>query len=118
MASAVLDSDESLAALAARGSSEAFATLYDRHFRNVYDLAARMARNSDLAGDIAQNAFVKAWDTLRKGREPEHVRAWLYTIARNTAIDEIRRQQRLVAVDDESEETGIRRGGGGRDRGG
>src|SRR4051794_9591847 len=55
-----------------------------------------MVRDGDLAGEIVQATFTKAWDELRAGRELQHPKAWLYTVARNNALDELRRQQRLT----------------------
>src|SRR4051812_29286261 len=55
-----------------------------------------MVRDADLAGEIVQATFTKAWDELRAGRELQHPKAWLYTVARNNALDELRRQQRLT----------------------
>jgi len=80
---------------AARGSA-AFGALYKEHFDGLYDFVARIVRDSDLAGEIVQAAFTKAWDELRNGRELEHPKAWLYTVARNQALDELRRRQRLT----------------------
>jgi RNA polymerase sigma-70 factor (ECF subfamily) len=102
------ETDETLADQASHGSREAFSLLYERYYPVIFDLAARIARDPDTAGDITQNAFVKAWDTLRRGRGPRQVRPWLYTIARNTALDELRRQRRLVLVDTEAEPTAER----------
>jgi len=53
-----------------------------------------MVRDQDVAADTAQNAFIRAWESLQKRTVTGNVRAWLFTIARNTAINEIRRQKR------------------------
>ncbi len=89
-------SDEALAEQASRGDRDAFASLYERHSRGVYDLAVRVVRDPDLAADVVQDTFVKAWQSLPKRRGAQHVKAWLYTIARNGAIDEYRSAGHLV----------------------
>ena len=52
-----------------------------------------MLRDPELAADLTQDAFVKAYrayDTLEK---PEHARAWLYQIAHRVALDDLRRKR-------------------------
>jgi len=88
-------SDDQLALSASRGDRESFATLYERYFRGVYDLSVRMVRDADTALDVVQNTFLSAWQNLQKRTVSGNVKAWLYTIARNTAIDELRRSKRL-----------------------
>lgn len=95
--------DEVLAGEASGGDQDAFAALYDRYFQGVYDFAFRMVRDPDAAADIVQNTFTKSWETLRKGRVANNVKAWLYTVARNTAIDELRHRKRQVTADEAQE---------------
>lgn len=93
-------SDEQLAERAAAGDRRALAALYERYFQGIHDFIGRTTRSPDLAADVVQNTFIKAWDSLRKGKRVANVKAWLFTIARNSAIDELRRGERLVALDD------------------
>jgi len=74
----------------ARGFLEA---LFARHHTEIYAYLTRMLRDPELAADLTQDAFVKAyraWDTLE---DPAHARAWLYQIAHRVALDEIRRRK-------------------------
>jgi len=67
--------------------------LFAKHHGEIYAYLVRMLRDGDLAADLAQDAFVKAYknyDTLEK---PENARAWLYQIAHRVALDEIRRRK-------------------------
>ena len=67
--------------------------LFARHHREIYVYLLRMLREPELAADLAQDAFIKAYknyDTLEK---PENARAWLYQIAHRVALDEIRRRK-------------------------
>jgi RNA polymerase sigma factor (sigma-70 family) len=103
--------DAELAARAAGGDRDAFAELYERHFRGLYDFAARVLRDRELAGDVVQSTFAKAWESLlRSRRAPGHVKPWLYAIAHNCAIDELRRGKRLVVQAERQEGAG--EGGG------
>jgi RNA polymerase sigma-70 factor (ECF subfamily) len=68
-------------------------TLFAKHHGEIYAYLLRMLREPELAADLAQDAFIKAYknyDTLEK---PENARAWLYQIAHRVALDEIRRRK-------------------------
>lgn len=89
-------------AVAGRGMSEAWdrdeaagfvETLFAKHHNEIHVYLLRMVRDPELAADLTQDAFVKAYrnyDTLEK---PENARAWLYQIAHRVALDEIRRRK-------------------------
>jgi len=67
--------------------------LFAAHQSEIYAYLIRMLRDPELAADLTQDAFVKAYrnyDTLEK---PENARAWLYQIAHRVALDHIRRQK-------------------------
>jgi RNA polymerase sigma factor (sigma-70 family) len=88
--------DRELIERAEQGDRDAFAALYERHFQGLYDFALRIVRDADLAADVVQSTFVKAWDAARKQKGVENVKAWLYTITHNLAIDELRLRKRLA----------------------
>jgi RNA polymerase sigma factor (sigma-70 family) len=88
--------DRELIARAGQGDRAAFEALYERHFRGLYDFALRIVRDADLAADVVQSTFVKAWDAAQKQKGVENVKAWLYTVAHNLAIDELRLRKRFV----------------------
>src|SRR5436190_7486008 len=67
--------------------------LFAAHHTEIYAYLIRMLRDPELAADLTQDAFIKAYrnyDTLEK---PENARAWLYQIAHRVALDHIRRQK-------------------------
>ncbi len=76
--------------------TDAFAMLYDRYFQATYDFCLRTVRNPDLAADAVQTAFIRAWEHPPSAGRPHNLKAWLFTIARNAALDELRKQQRIV----------------------
>lgn len=94
MSATVPISDEELAVKAFQGDRAAFTTLYDRYFPQVYDLALRLTRSPDRAADVAQDTFVKLLQRLDYRAEFTSFRAWLYTVARHRAIDELRKSKR------------------------
>jgi RNA polymerase sigma factor (sigma-70 family) len=73
--------------------------LYARHFDGLFDFVARIARDRDLAADVVQTTFAVAFAELRAGRRVRHPRAWLYAIARNRALDVLRRRRHVVSSD-------------------
>src|SRR4051812_7638778 len=88
--------DDELVALVREGDEQAFAALYQRYFQGLYDFSLRMVRDREAASDVVQTAFVKAWAAVQAPKGVENVKAWLYAVARNLAIDEIRRRQRIA----------------------
>jgi len=85
--------DDYLAAQAATGDQSAFAALYERYFDGTYDFAVRTVGHPGVAADVVQNTFTRAWDRMRKGKTGQNLKVWLYTIARNTAIDRMPRSR-------------------------
>jgi len=84
--------DEQLVAEALGGAQSAYRQLVERFERPVFNLVARMVRDHGLAEDLAQDAFVKAFDRLTTFRaEQGKFSNWLFKIAHNTAIDHLRK---------------------------
>jgi RNA polymerase sigma-70 factor (ECF subfamily) len=75
-----------------------FDALYHRHGEAVYGFCLWLCRDRDLANDLASETFVRAW-TARGELRAATVRAFLFTIARNLHVSEMRRRGRLVPVD-------------------
>jgi RNA polymerase sigma factor (sigma-70 family) len=99
--------DDELVALARGGDEQAFAELYQRYFQGLYDFTLRMVRDREAAADVVQATFVRAWTASRGDKGVEHVKAWLYAVARNLSIDELRRRQRLASPRSEDDEDPI-----------
>jgi RNA polymerase sigma-70 factor, ECF subfamily len=89
------DSDVALMAAVAAGDREALAALYGRHASAVYGMAMTFVRDAALAQDISQEAFVRLW-TRARAFDPARGTplAWLLSVTRNLALDELRRQRR------------------------
>ncbi len=91
-------SDEALVALAARGEEHALAALYDRYGRVAYGLALRVLRDSALAEDAVQEAFLAVWRSAPR-YIPERSKAstWILTFVHRRAVDLVRREERRRA---------------------
>lgn len=64
-----------------------FASLYERHSREVWAIAYARRMDSDIAMDIAQEAFLRLWKQWEAGEKILNPRAWLLRVARNLAED-------------------------------
>lgn len=67
--------------------------LFARHQNEIYAYLVRMLRDPELAADLTQDAFVKAYRAYETLEDPAHARAWLYQIAHRVALDELRRRR-------------------------
>jgi RNA polymerase sigma-70 factor (ECF subfamily) len=67
--------------------------LFGKHHNEIYAYLIRMIRDPELAADLTQDAFVKAYRAYNNLEKPENARAWLYQIAHRVALDHIRRQK-------------------------
>lgn len=83
----------------------AFEALYDRYGTLVYSMALRVVGDAQLAEDIAQEVFLRVW------RRPDHYlpqrgrfAAWLLSVARNAAVDQVRTRSRRRRHETASEE--------------
>ncbi len=73
------------------GDETAFAALVDRHYSLVFRLSARVLGNAADAEDVTQEAFVKLWRNPPELRNQAALKGWLVRVARNLAIDRLRR---------------------------
>ena len=71
-----------------------FERLVREHQHMVYCVALSFCKDSASAEDVAQEAFLKAYRSVDEMRDPARLKTWLYSIARFTAIDWIRRKRR------------------------
>ena len=67
--------------------------LYAAHAREIYAYLARMVRDDELAADLTQETFIKAYRANDTLLDQNRARAWLYQIAGRTALDELRRRK-------------------------
>lgn len=90
-----MESDEDLIVAYVSGDEHAFARLVERHLSVVYTYAVRFAGQSD-AEDITQETFLKAWKNIRRySSTTARFKTWLMRIARNTAIDYLRKRKSI-----------------------
>ncbi len=83
-------SDRELVVRAKQGDRAAFGELVLRHQQQVYHMALRVVRNAEDAEDIAQDAFIRAYQRLRTFRGSSSFRTWVVSIALNRARNLLR----------------------------
>ncbi len=85
--------DKELAALAAAGNEGAFAELLGRYERPIFSLIYRMVRDRALAEDLAQEAFIRAFNAISSYDPRYKFSSWIFKIANNHTIDHLRRRK-------------------------
>jgi len=91
------DPDAALMLRVQRGDDAAFAELVDKYKQPVMNLAYRMLRDAAEAEDLAQNVFVQVHKSALRYQASARFTTWLFTIARNLCLNEIRRRSRHPA---------------------
>ena len=92
--------------------SEAFESLYRSSFRRVYGYVATILGDRSAAEEVTAQAFERAYRKRRTFRPSRGTQeAWLFGIARNAALDELRRRKRRAALEAEPEDLDAARPG-------
>jgi RNA polymerase sigma-70 factor (ECF subfamily) len=87
------DPDAAMVKAVIDGDSEAYRVLVERYERRIYSVIYGMVRNQEDARDLAQDAFVKAFQNLHKFRLESKFYTWLCRISMNVAIDHLRKMK-------------------------
>lgn len=85
--------DKELAILANQGREAAFAELLRRYERPVFSLIFRMVRDRTLSEDLAQEAFIRAFNAIGSYNEKYKFSSWIFKIANNHTIDHLRKRK-------------------------
>ncbi|MBL9167958.1 MAG: sigma-70 family RNA polymerase sigma factor [Verrucomicrobiales bacterium] len=91
------DSDATLMVQVREGDREAFEALVTKYRQPVLNFVARTLRDEAEAEDIAQQTFVQVWKSAARYEASARFTTWLFTIARNLCLNEIRRRSRHPA---------------------
>jgi RNA polymerase sigma factor (sigma-70 family) len=79
-----------------------FQRLFEEFSAPLHNYVLRMVADPDRAADITQDTFIKAYRKLDTLTDATSTRSWLYRIATNTAIDEMRRRRMVSPMGDDS----------------
>jgi RNA polymerase sigma-70 factor, ECF subfamily len=95
-------SDHEVVARVIAGDRDAFRLLVRRYQDMLYRHAVRMTREHDVAADLVQASFVKAYTSIAHCRDPHRFGAWLYRILANACKDHLKsRRRRDVSIEDQ-----------------
>ena len=97
--SVVVQTDDCLVGRARAGDDAAFEAIYDRYARGVLAFCVHMLGSRESAEDALQLTFVSAYRALRGGESNISLRPWLYTIARNRCLSELRTRREGIDID-------------------
>jgi RNA polymerase sigma-70 factor (ECF subfamily) len=92
-----LDPDAALMLRVRQGDTAAFTELVDKYKQPVMNVVYRMIRDATKAEDLAQNVFVQVYKSAHRYESSAKFSTWLFTIARNLCLNEIRRRSRHPA---------------------
>ena len=97
MTTAGHDEDAALMLRVQRGEVEAFERLVEKHRQAVQNFVQRTLQDGSEAEDLAQQTFVQVWKAAARYRVTARFTTWLFTIARNLCLNELRRRGRHPA---------------------
>ncbi|RKR10092.1 RNA polymerase sigma-70 factor (ECF subfamily) [Flavobacterium sp. 90] len=86
-----------------QGETNAFAVLVDRYKNMIYTLALKMIKNKEEAEEVAQDTFIKVYNSLEKFKGDSKFSTWIYKIAYNTCLDNLKKNKKEdlnISIDD------------------
>jgi len=98
-------SEQALVRAVAEGDREAFATVFRHWYPPIVRFVRRYVRRIDVAEDIAQDVFIAVWERRSDLDPSRSFRAYLYTIARNRALNVVAHNRLVSAVTVEADDT-------------
>ncbi len=85
--------DEQLVAVYLKGEREALNLLVKRYLTPIFNYALYFAKDKEAAEDLTQEVFVKVWKKIKKYNNQYKFKSWLYIIAKNTALDYLKKNK-------------------------
>ncbi len=76
-----------------------FEEIYENYFKDVFRLCLSLTKNEETAEDLAQETFVKALTAIDTFDGSKDIRAWLFTISKNTFLSECRKRKWIADVE-------------------
>ena len=75
------------------GNKDAFTEIVNRYLKMIYNFAYRFVGNEKPAEDITQETFLKVWKNIKKFDIEKSFKTWIFSIAKNTCIDYLRKRK-------------------------
>jgi RNA polymerase sigma-70 factor (ECF subfamily) len=77
-----------------RGETNAFTALVDRYKDMIFSLSLKMLKNREEAEEVAQDTFIKIFNSLSKFKGDSKFSTWIYKIAYNTCLDRLKKNKK------------------------
>ncbi|SNR24772.1 RNA polymerase sigma factor [Flavobacterium sp. ov086] len=77
-----------------QGETNAFAVLVDRYKDMIFSLALKMIKNKEEAEEVAQDTFIKIYNSLSKFKGDSKFSTWIYKIAYNSCLDNLKKNKK------------------------
>ncbi len=97
-------SDQQLIADYLAGDEKSLEILYSRYLKPIYSFAYRYVGGGHDAEDITQEVFVKTWRQIKRFDQSKSFKTWLFSIAKNAAIDFLKKKKTIPFSEFENEE--------------
>lgn len=101
----IKDEDQLVIERVLAGDAKAFEMLVKKYQKKIYFLAMRMTRNHDVADELAQESFVRAYMSLASFQQGRNFYTWLYRIAVNQILNYLKHKSFTVSLDTPSGQT-------------
>src|SRR3989338_146778 len=88
-------SDQQLIADYLTGDEKSLKILYGRYLKPIYSFVYRYVGGGQDVEDVTQDAFVKVWRNLKKFDQNKSFKTWIFSIAKNTAIDFLKKKKAI-----------------------
>ncbi len=92
-------SDEALMENLRQGDIQAFDELYTRHRQSLFNFLYRLLHDAALAEDVFQETYIRVLENVDRFNPRRKYSTWLYTIAHNLCMDELRRQSMSIPAE-------------------
>ncbi len=89
----IIGSDEKLIKDYLNGDEHALRLLIEKNIKTIYNFVFQYVGDKDDADDITQETFVKVWKNIKKYKTGGTFKFWLFRIAKNTALDHIKKKR-------------------------
>ena len=94
-------SDAEVVAAVLAGDRDAYAVIIQRHQRRVFAILLRLVRSPSDAEELTQEVMCRTYFALPDYRPEYRFSSWISRISSNLGIDHLRRQNRVISLDDE-----------------
>ncbi|KKU72723.1 MAG: RNA polymerase sigma factor, sigma-70 family [Parcubacteria group bacterium GW2011_GWA2_47_26] len=97
-------SDEQLIKDYLEGNKQTLEVLIGRYLKPIYGFVYRYLGDAHNAEDVTQDVFVKIWRNLKKFDRDKNFKTWIFTIAKNTCLDFLKKKRTVVFSEYETED--------------